>query len=119
MAVCYHFQNDAETSLAVYDDIRKTYDGPLNLATDFMVWNVTKDAIRTRMAVPNNEGFPPPPQRQKQPPDSMEILEFSETTIKSVEPESAAVTNKQIKKFNKVMGTDIKPGLTAFPLIDK
>ena len=116
-AVCYHFQNDNDTALAVYDDIRKTYDGPLDLAQDFMVWNITKDDIRTRMAVPNHEGFPPPPQREKQPPDSMAILAdlFSETTLKSIEPESAAVTNVQIEEFNKRHGTDVKPGLTGVP----
>ena len=120
-AVCCHFQNDNDTSLAVYSEIRKTYSGPLDLAQDFMVWNVTKDAIRTRMAVPNHEGFPTPPQRQKQPPDSMAILGemFSETTIRSIEPESAAVTNAQIEAFNMRNGTAVKPGLTAIPFQKK
>jgi hypothetical protein len=86
-----------------------------------MVWNVTKDDIRTRMAVPNHESFPSPPQRQKQPPDSMKILGamFSDTTLNSVEPESAAVTNAQIMEFNKRNGTDVKPGLTAVPFMEK
>ncbi|RLA45840.1 MAG: hypothetical protein DRR06_06390 [Gammaproteobacteria bacterium] len=38
---------------------------------------------------------------------------FSETTPKSIEPESAAVTNAQIEAFNNRNGTDVKPGLTA------
>lgn len=117
LAVCYHFQNDNDTALAVYEEIRKTYDGPLDLATDFMVWNVTKDGIRTRMAVPNHEAFPAPAQRPKQPPDSMAILAdlLSETTLSSIEPESAAVTNAQIEAFNEANGTNVKPGLTAVP----
>jgi ribonuclease Z len=121
LAVCYHFQNDHDTSKAVYSEIRKTYNGPLDLAQDFMVWNVTKDTIHTRMAVPNHEGFPTPPQRQKQPPDSMKILGdmFSETTLRSVEAESAAVTNAQIEAFNKRHGTDVKPGLTGIPFQKK
>ena len=121
LAVCYHFQNDADTSIAVYDEIRQTYGGPLDLATDFMVWNVTKDAIRTRMAVPNHEGFPAPAQRIKHPPDSMAILAdlLSETTIKSIEPESAAVTNRQIEAFNERNGTNVKPGLTAMPFMEQ
>jgi hypothetical protein len=45
----------------------------------------------------------------------MAILKFSETTIMSIEPESAAVTNAQIEEFNKRNGTDIKPGLTGLP----
>ena len=121
LAVCYHFQNDNDTAIAVYDDIRKTYDGPLDLATDFMVWNITKDDIRTRMAVPNHESFPTPAQREKQSPDSMAILSelFSETTLGEVEPESARVTNQQIEEFNKTHGTNVKPGLTAVPFMKK
>jgi ribonuclease Z len=115
LAVCYHVQNDHDTAPLVLADIRKTYDGPLDLAQDFMVWNVTEEEIRTRMAVPNHESFPAPAQRQKQPPDSMAILKFSDTTIMSIEPESAAVTNAQIEEFNKLNGTDIKPGLTGIP----
>ena len=60
MAVAYHFFNDFDTSLAVYDRIRKTYDGPLSLANDFMVWNVTKDDIRVRMAVTDEATWAPP-----------------------------------------------------------
>ena len=120
-AVCYHFQNDHDTSMAVLADIRKTYDGPLDLAQDFMVWNVTKKGTRTRMAVPNHESFPTPPQRKKQPQDSMAILAemMSDTTKNSVEPKSAAVTNAQIKAFNKRHGTNIKPGITGIPFMKK
>ena len=32
------------------------YDGPLSLAEDFMVWNVTKDDIVTQMAVVEDAG---------------------------------------------------------------
>ncbi len=37
LAVGYHFFNDFDTEPAVLADIRKTYDGPLALATDYMV----------------------------------------------------------------------------------
>ena len=49
-AVAYHVFNDEETRYEVYEGIRQTYDGPLSLATDMMVWNVTKDEIKVRMA---------------------------------------------------------------------
>jgi hypothetical protein len=42
-----------------------------------------------------------------------------ETTLNSVEPESAAVTNAQVKEFNKHNGTDVKPGLTAVPFMEE
>ena len=51
MAVAYHFFKDPDTTAGVNDRIRKTYDGPMSLAEDFMVWNITRDEIRTRMAV--------------------------------------------------------------------
>ncbi len=114
-AVCYHFQNDADTAPVVHDAIRETYDGPLDLALDFMVWNVTKDSIRTRMAVPNHESFPAPPQRKKQPPDSMKAYKWTKFSLSGVERESAAVTNKLIEEFNKKNGTDVKPALTGLP----
>ena len=50
-AVAYHFFKDTDTTGPVLERIRTTYDGPLSLAEDFMVWNVTKDGIRERMAV--------------------------------------------------------------------
>jgi len=114
-AVCYHFQNDFDTAPVVLSEIRKTYDGPLDLATDFMVWNVTKDEIRTRMAIPNHDTYPAPPQRTKEPPDSMTAYKWTEFSLSGVEPESAAVTNKQIDEFNERNGTDVVPGLTGLP----
>jgi len=60
MAVAYHFFNDWDTGSAVEKRIRKTYDGPLSLAKDFMVWNVTKNKITTRMAVTEEATWAPP-----------------------------------------------------------
>jgi len=60
MAVAYHFFKDFDTTAAVNDRIRKTYDGPLSLAEDFMVWNVTKDKITTRMAAVEEHTWAPP-----------------------------------------------------------
>jgi ribonuclease Z len=50
-AVAYHFFNEEATRYRLYDNIRETYDGPLSMATDMMVWNITKDEITERMAV--------------------------------------------------------------------
>ncbi|UCE87613.1 MAG: hypothetical protein JSU66_07860 [Deltaproteobacteria bacterium] len=67
----YHFQNDSDTAPIVEAVIRETYDGPFDLALDFMVWNVIKDETRARMGVPNHDSYPAPPQRSTQAPDSM------------------------------------------------
>jgi len=60
IAVAYHFFKDFDTTAQVNDRIRTTYDGPLSLAEDFMVWNITKDDIRVRMAVVEEATWAPP-----------------------------------------------------------
>jgi ribonuclease Z len=50
-AIGYHFFNDENTRYGVYEGVRALYDGPLSLATDNMVWNITKEEIKVRMAV--------------------------------------------------------------------
>jgi ribonuclease Z len=59
-AVAYHFWKDTDTTGPVLERIRTTYDGPLSLAEDYMVWNVTKDGIRERMAVVDEHSVNPP-----------------------------------------------------------
>jgi ribonuclease Z len=60
MAVAYHFFKDFDTTGAIYDGVRSTYDGPLSLSEDYMVWNITKDKITTRMAEVNHHTWAPP-----------------------------------------------------------
>ena len=50
-AIGYHFFNDENTRYGIYDGVRETYDGPLSLATDNMIWNITKGGIKERMTV--------------------------------------------------------------------
>ena len=59
-AVAYHFFKDTDTTGPVLERVRKTYDGPLSLAEDYMVWNVSKDGIRERMAVVDEHSWNPP-----------------------------------------------------------
>jgi ribonuclease Z len=59
-AVAYHFLNEEATRYKLYDNIRETYDGPLSMATDMMVWNVRQDGITERMAVSAEEAWPVP-----------------------------------------------------------
>ncbi|MDJ0859809.1 MAG: guanitoxin biosynthesis MBL fold metallo-hydrolase GntH [Dinoroseobacter sp.] len=68
MAVAYHFFKDFDTTAEVYSRIRTTYDGPLSLAEDFMVWNITEDEIRVRMAVTEEATWSPPLTGEAQPP---------------------------------------------------
>ncbi len=68
MAVAYHFFNDFDTATAVYERIRSTYEGPLSLSQDFMVWNVTKDDIKVRMAVTEEATWAQPLGAPAEPP---------------------------------------------------
>jgi len=68
MAVAYHFFKDFDTTAQINNRIRTTYDGPLSLAEDFMVWNITKDDIRVRMAVVDDATWAPPLVNNPEPP---------------------------------------------------
>jgi ribonuclease Z len=69
MAIAYHFFNDYDTQPGINSRIRTTYDGPLSLSTDYMVWNITKDDIRVRMASVNEDVWPPTATEAPQAPD--------------------------------------------------
>ncbi|MEM7221394.1 MAG: guanitoxin biosynthesis MBL fold metallo-hydrolase GntH [Pseudomonadota bacterium] len=59
LAVGYHSVQSPENNAAIMDGVRKTYDGPLALARDLMVINVTKDDIVVRMASVDEYVLPP------------------------------------------------------------
>jgi ribonuclease Z len=77
MAVAYHFFKDYDTTGDILTRIRTTYDGPLSLAEDYMVWNVTKDKIRVRMAIIDEDVWPPPATEKPQPPDPSTRIPYS------------------------------------------
>ncbi len=77
LAVAYHFFKDFDTTAQVYNRIRKTYDGPLSLAEDYMVWNVTKDGIRERMAMVDHHTWSPPITRPAVPPGKNDRATFA------------------------------------------
>lgn len=108
LAVGYHFFNDFDTEPEVRRRVRKIYDGPLALATDYMVFNVTKDNIRVRMSSIDEDIWPSPPLRAKNPPDTSKSIPFSDFTRSGVEafPE---VTQPLFDEINEMYGTDIKP----------
>ena len=54
---------------AVLRDIRKSYDGRLALATDYMVFNVTKKEVRVRMSAIDEDIWPQPSTIPLLPPD--------------------------------------------------
>jgi ribonuclease Z len=59
LAIAFHFFNDFDTRAGIESGIRTTYDGPITLADDYLVWNVTRDSIRVREVVVNPNSWPP------------------------------------------------------------
>jgi len=78
MAVAYHFFNDFDTSASINDRVRTTYDGPLSLAIDYMVWNITKDDIRVRMMKVDEDVWPPPATEKPLLPDPSLRVPYSD-----------------------------------------
>ena len=68
-AIGYHFFNEQGTHDDILKGVLQTYTGPLSLATDNMVWNITKDNIVTRTVVSPDEAWAVPgPKKPPKPP---------------------------------------------------
>ena len=78
MAVGYHTFVDFDTQPQIMKEIRSTYDGPLELAVDYMVFNVTKDDIRVRMSAINEDIWPLPSVTEKLSADPKDRIGFSD-----------------------------------------
>ena len=74
MAVAWHFYNDFDTRYDVYEQIRSTYDGPLAMANDLLVFNITKDDVRVREAIVNPATWPAPPPSKPEQPDHSKLM---------------------------------------------
>ena len=108
MAVGYHVFNDFDTAPQIMKEIRQTYDGPVELAIDYMVFNVTKDNIRVRMAAIEEAVWPQPSITKTLPADPSKRVGFSKYIF------GGRVVFKDVIKFyydqtNKMFGTDYKP----------
>jgi len=107
MAVAYHFFNDFDTLPNQLAGVRQTYDGPLSMATDYMVWNVNKDDIRVRMAVIDEDIWPQPAISPKLDPDRSTRIGFTDFILSGREP-FTEVVQKVYDEINAEYGTDYK-----------
>jgi ribonuclease Z len=110
MAIAYHFFNDFNTAPGVMKEIRSTYDGPLTLAQDMMVWNVTKDDIKVREVVFQEAVWSPPLVNYVEVDRSIMQTE-SESTLKGV-LDVKDVIDRIYKETNEKYGTDVKPDVS-------
>ena len=76
------------------------------MATDYMVFNVTKDDIRVRMAAVDEEIWPTDPTRPKETAEGVGDS-FSDFTKSGMGPMTELV-NQIYADFNEANGTDIQ-----------
>ena len=104
-AVVFHWFNEEGTRYLQYDAVRQTYDGPLSMATDLMVWNVTKDKITERMAVVTEDAWSvpgtavQPPQEKGRDPIMTEYIMKGRYDVKDSEKK---MLNEFWNKYNVV-----------------
>lgn len=107
-AVAYHFQNDADTLPLIMNEVEKYYDGPVDYAQDFMVWNITKDGVRTRMAVPNPAAYPTPPLHKKEVAAGGDRYQTPDSVLDGFSDEFTELSDQIYSEFNKKHGTDFE-----------
>ena len=105
MAVGYHTFVDFDTQPQIMKEIRSTYDGPVELAVDYMVFNVTKDDIRVRMSAINEDIWPLPSVTEKLSADPKDRIGFSEY-ITGGRVVYKDVIDWYYNETNKMFGTD-------------
>jgi len=108
LAIGYHFYNDFDIQPEVARRVRKTYAGALSLTVDYMVYNVTKDKIRIRMSAVDEEIWPSPALKKKNPPDFTKSIPISDFT-KGGALGWPEIVGPLYDEINKLYGTDYKP----------
>lgn len=107
IAVGYHFYNDHDTLPEQLALIREIYDGPLAMATDNMVINVTKDSVRVRQGVIHEEAWPPVPNRPLEPAEKPADQVMTEFT-KSGELFMTEILEDLWNNVNEIYGSNAK-----------
>jgi ribonuclease Z len=108
-AVAYHFQNDPETLPDVVTEVRKVYDGPVDFAVDGMVWNITDEGVRTRVAMMNSQPFPPPSvtERQQAAPGGDKYV-TPQWILQGFEWQTLGLMDQIHEDFNQEYGTNFE-----------
>ena len=113
-AVAFHFFNEEGTRYGIYQGIRATYDGPLSMATDMMVWNITKETVTERMAVGTDNAWSVPGTAKQAPPEKGRPNPLSaEINANRWEPAFKAqdpMLDEHMKKYN-LQDQDWRPAM--------
>jgi ribonuclease Z len=119
-AVAYHFLNEEATRYNLFQAIRETYAGPLSMAIDNMVWNVTPDGIKERMAVITEEAWSVPGTAKQGGPVTGRRAVFSDFTnagywLPAYKAQNDAM-DRHMEKYN-LQKEDWRPGM--FKMIEE
>jgi len=109
MAIAYHFFNDFDTAPSILSGIRQTYDGPLTLAEDMLVWNVTKEKITVREVIFNEDVWSPPLLRKVAVDRSIMLTESE--WVREHAMDMGDVIHNIYDRANKMYGTNEKPDI--------
>ncbi|WP_305809693.1 guanitoxin biosynthesis MBL fold metallo-hydrolase GntH [Ruegeria sp. 6PALISEP08] len=77
-AIAYHTFADFDIAPDTIAAIRMTYDGPLTLAQDMLVWNISTESVTVREVIGSDNPLPVDPPTAAGPPDPSERTELSE-----------------------------------------
>ena len=111
-AVAFHFFDDDDTRYLIYDGIRETYDGPLSMATDNMVWNITRERIVERRVISPDEAWEVPGPGRPLPPDRSRKSEYTKYILEG-RFDTSDVDGAWLKEFMQEYGLtekDLKVG---------
>ncbi|MBW1775394.1 MAG: MBL fold metallo-hydrolase, partial [Deltaproteobacteria bacterium] len=100
LAIAYHFLIESDTRDQVYAYIRETYDGPLTLAEDNLVWNITKDNIKVRKAVSTDDAWSQEGPNKPQKPDHTVPGQLTKEMLDG-RWDISDVSEKMVKEFKK------------------
>ena len=100
-AIAYHFFNEADTLPDMASAIRETYDGPLTMAEDNLVWNITKDSIRVRNSVSDDEAWSVQGPQKPPKPDHTVPDQLTKWSLEHRWNDIDAVQGDMIKAFKK------------------
>ncbi len=73
-----------------------------------MVWNVTKEGVRTRMAVPNPETYPVPPLHEKAMAPAGERYQTPDSVLAGWPKEVDGLAREIYEDFNNRNGTNFE-----------
>ncbi len=90
--------------------VRKTYDGPLTMVEDLMVWNITDEEIRVRLVQGNNDSWGErSPFRPDPPPNPANALVPGAEIMAGEWEEIDALNLEVIKEAYDKYGLDFNP----------